>query len=102
MIRFSLPLIAVFLVACSGGRTLPDRGIHAYNLDNPAGNSAAGAAVSHAPGPMAGETTYTVQAGDSLYRIARDHGVSLAWLIERNNIVSRPVPAGTALVVPQR
>jgi len=84
-------------------RLVPDRGDHAYVIgsagDAPAA-STSGASRDPTPGP--GEGYYEMQPGDRLYRVAKNHEVELEWLIERNDIVRRPVPAGTRLIVPAR
>ena len=48
-------------------------------------------------------TTHTVQSGDSMWRIARDHGVSAQELIAANPQVQNPsvIMPGQVLVVPQ-
>lgn len=53
------------------------------------------------PAPLAGASSYTVKAGDSLYEIARHHGVRLADLQRANGITDpRRVRAGTVLAIP--
>lgn len=50
----------------------------------------------------AGRGTYTVQAKDSLYRIAVNHGISLEELTEMNGITpGTAIHPGTTLIVPE-
>lgn len=44
--------------------------------------------------------TYTVKTGDTLYRIALDHGVSLVSLLEANGISSSDIYVGQTIVIP--
>ena len=51
--------------------------------------------------PASGETTYTIQAGDTLAVIAADFGVSLDRLIEANDIADPDrIEVGDVLVIP--
>lgn len=108
------PLLA--FAGCSGdrppsssGSLVPDRGDHALVVDEPAQpaqsatgpRSGASAPVSAAPNPGPGETVVLFQDGDRLYRIADSYGVTLRWLIRRNDLQSPP-RSGTRLIVPQR
>lgn len=110
---------------CEGRNAgLPPTGGHAYVIgDAPASGSAAGGetGAGYAPAPFGdsatssdpatvsvaggapgpGETTVVVTADDGLYEIARAHQVSLAWLIERNDLSAQPA-VGSVLVVPNR
>jgi LysM repeat protein len=47
-----------------------------------------------------GETTYTVQPGDSLYRIANRFGVSLDALIAANHLTTTVIQPGQVLIIP--
>lgn len=49
-----------------------------------------------------GATTYTVQRGDSLSRIAQRHGTTVAELRRLNNISGDTIRIGQRLVVPER
>ncbi|WP_170008455.1 LysM peptidoglycan-binding domain-containing protein [Bacillus fonticola] len=52
--------------------------------------------------PLA-EWAYTVQPGDSLYRIANRHGTTVARIIARNNIANPDrIQVGDSLVIPVR
>ncbi|HFO0432340.1 muramidase family protein [Enterococcus faecium] len=44
-------------------------------------------------------TTYTVQSGDSVWKISNDHGITMAQLIEWNNIKNNFVYPGQQLIV---
>ncbi len=47
------------------------------------------------------DTTYVVQKGDSLWKIARTYGISVAELAAYNNIVpSKPIRIGQKLIIP--
>ncbi len=79
---------------------VPDRGRHAYRLDDGAPSHAA-TPRPRSPRPASAQTVVLKQ-GQSLYHVADEHGVSLADLIAVNDITWRPVPAGTTLVLPSR
>lgn len=49
--------------------------------------------------PQSG-TTYTVQSGDSLSRIARDHGSTVAWIRNANRLASDIIYPGQELFIP--
>ncbi len=49
-----------------------------------------------------GDTTYyTVQRGDTLYRISKDHGVTVGQLKDWNNLVGSTISIGQRLIVSQ-
>jgi LysM repeat protein len=51
--------------------------------------------------PTPEPVTYTVQPGDNLTRIARDHGVTLEALIEANDIENpNVISVGQVLIIP--
>jgi len=52
------------------------------------------------PTPPTGGNVYTVQAGDSLYRIAQRFGVSVGDIIDANNLTSTVLSIGQQLVIP--
>lgn len=52
------------------------------------------------PTPPTGESIYTVQAGDSLYRIAQKFGVSVGDIIDANNLTSTVLSIGQQLIIP--
>jgi LysM repeat protein len=47
-----------------------------------------------------GQRTITVQPGDTLYSLARHHGVSVVALAEANNLMTNSIHAGQRLVLP--
>lgn len=54
-----------------------------------------------APAMTDKDTTYVVQKGDSLWKIARMYGISVAELAAYNNIVpSKPIRIGQKLIIP--
>lgn len=57
-------------------------------------------AVAQKPAPARAGGAYTVQAGDSLARIARNHGVSTAALKEANGLSDGLIRIGQQLVIP--
>lgn len=57
-----------------------------------------------APTPTSQGGTYTVQAGDTLYRIARQHGVNPAALMQANGLTpetANKIRVGTTLRIPK-
>lgn len=50
--------------------------------------------------PAGGETTYTVQAGDTLYRISRNHNTTVDAIKERNGLNSNLISPGQQLIIP--
>ncbi len=52
------------------------------------------------PPSNGGTTTYTVKAGDSLYRIAQNFGVSVGDIIDANNLTSTTLSIGQTLIIP--
>ncbi|TVR45875.1 MAG: hypothetical protein EA402_03710 [Planctomycetota bacterium] len=88
-----------------------DRGDRALVVDTGAsagsGSTARGAAGSaDAPSgfyraqPQPGETVIVLGPNESLYQVADDRGLSLRWLIERNDFTRRPGP-GDRVIVPE-
>ena len=58
-----------------------------------------GSAPSPTP-PTGGGNVYTVQAGDTLYRIAQRFGVSVGDIINANNLTSTVLSVGQQLTIP--
>jgi len=52
------------------------------------------------PTPPSSGTTYTVQSGDTLYRIAQNFGVTVKELIDLNNLTSTVLSVGQQLRIP--
>ena len=57
--------------------------------------------VGSKPPTKASRTTYTVQAKDSLWKIAREHKVSVEDLMRWNGVNEKNLRAGSVLVVEQ-
>ena len=69
----------------------------------PAGGTTAVASDPIAPIPVEGGVTYVVKPGDSLSKIARDQGVSLALLMQANRMNgSSIIRPGQSLVIPEQ
>ena len=69
----------------------------------PAGGVTSTASDPIAPIPVEGGVTYVVKPGDSLSRIARDQGVSLALLMQANRMNSSSIiRPGQSLVIPEQ
>ena len=110
----ALMALVIALLSSCGTRDswsgLPDRGGHAYNAD-PSAVAAqdAPADVTRDPalakesvpgGPIQGsEQFHRVENGERLYQIAHRYGVSLYWLIKRNDLGDLPY-SGQRLIVP--
>ncbi len=97
-----LSLVLLIMGGCvrEDGAAVPDRDGHAFVMAGASGGAST-PLVSRSQQPEAGETTVTYQPGDRLYCIAEQHGVSLAWLIRRNDLVDHPPRVGQALIVPR-
>jgi murein DD-endopeptidase MepM/ murein hydrolase activator NlpD len=69
--------------------------------DAPSAPTDGAAPVEAAPSPPIAPTTYAVQAGDTLYSIARKHGVSVDAVLWANNMSDANVlKAGQKLTIP--
>jgi LysM repeat protein len=66
----------------------------------PGTTPAAPAAGSASPAASTAGKTYQVQAGDTLYKISRQHGVSLTALMAANHLTSYTIFNGQVLVIP--
>ncbi len=88
---------------------VPDRGGHAYNKDPQAvvtrddGSAADRKTIMREDVPQGdiqgAERYYTFESGDRLYKVAQRYGISLYWLIKRNDLSDLP-HAGQKLIVP--
>jgi LysM repeat protein len=102
--RTPLLLTACSLILAAGCATrdtamvVPDRQGHARATVDSA------PATSLVRVPRKGERIHSVVAGDTLSSLAKKHGVELAWLIERNNILDAKLPlkVGQQIIVPDR
>jgi D-gamma-glutamyl-meso-diaminopimelic acid endopeptidase CwlS len=55
-----------------------------------------------APTAPATGTPYTIQAGDSLWGIARDNGTTVEAIKQLNGLTSDTIVAGKTLMIPAR
>ncbi len=78
--------------------TLPVSREH-YPLRLPVGTSGAFLAASRGQGGGSGDVTYTVRAGDTVTRIARQYGIAAADLRASNGITTEPT-VGTTISLP--
>lgn len=54
------------------------------------------------PGPLLGSTAYGVKEGDTLYRIAQNHGTTMAKILELNpGLIPHELQIGQYLLIPQ-
>ncbi|WP_165006158.1 MULTISPECIES: LysM peptidoglycan-binding domain-containing protein [unclassified Enterococcus] len=77
-----------------GGQANGSSTTNSGNNTNSSGNSNAASGAGQATG-----TRYTVKAGDSVWKISNDHGITMTQLIEWNNIQNNFVYPGQELVV---
>ncbi len=76
-------------------RVVPDRRGHAASTEEQ------GSPIGNGPQAFAGEQYYTMTANDTLSSVAKKFGVTVAWLIKRNELSEfKKVGAGTNLIVP--
>jgi len=98
-----IPLIAAF-AGCGSEyyrgnmRVVPDRAGHAAtNPDNPNNT-----VITQKTSPGPDEMYITLSADDRLYSVAKAYGVTLEWLIKRNDLAQDyKVQAGNNLIVPK-
>ena len=77
-----------------GGQTTGSSTNNSGNNTNSSGNSNTSAGTGQTSGAK-----YTVKSGDSVWKIANDHGISMNQLIEWNNIKNNFVYPGQQLIV---
>ncbi|QED60133.1 LysM peptidoglycan-binding domain-containing protein [Enterococcus durans] len=77
-----------------GGQTTGSSTNNSGNNTNSSGNSNTSAGTGQTSG-----VKYTVKSGDSVWKIANDHGISMNQLIEWNNIKNNFVYPGQQLIV---
>ncbi|ROX82025.1 LysM peptidoglycan-binding domain-containing protein [Enterococcus durans] len=77
-----------------GGQTTGSSTNNSGNNTNSSGNSNTSAGTGQTSG-----IKYTVKSGDSVWKIANDHGISMNQLIEWNNIKNNFVYPGQQLIV---
>ena len=68
----------------------------------PAPSSGATAPTAAVLGTTGGEETYTVKSGDTLSKIAKDHGVTIKALETANNLTSTQIKVGQKLKIPAK
>jgi nucleoid-associated protein YgaU len=66
------------------------------------GSSKSASSARRASRPSSGRTTYQVRQGDSLWTIARRHGVSVSSIKEANGMRSSSLSIGQRIVIPSR
>ncbi|MCX8090325.1 MAG: LysM peptidoglycan-binding domain-containing protein [Verrucomicrobiae bacterium] len=66
----------------------------------PAPGAAAAPATTGAPAPSGGERVYVVKSGDTLTKIARQHGTTVKALREANKLRTDRIRVGDKLVIP--
>ncbi|NRA40567.1 MAG: LysM peptidoglycan-binding domain-containing protein [Planctomycetes bacterium] len=117
-IKICMMFICVCALSSCGMRTswdVPDRGGHAHNSqlagasthegarDNAADSSLTKKKIIPEDVPqgeiMIGERVHAVMDGERLYQIAERNGVTMHWIIKRNDLGKLPV-AGSQLIVP--
>jgi LysM repeat protein len=94
--------VSVQAIAAANGLANPNLIVVGQTLIIPAPGTVPATPV-NASAPAAvstGQTTYRVQAGDSLYKISRQHGVSLAALMAANGLTSYIIFVGQVLTIP--
>lgn len=101
-----LPALAVALVAIlavtgceerTNMRELPNRGGHAYLTASAEKNqNATGFFVRD------NEQIYNAVAGDNIKKLATKFGEDVEWYIKRNDLQSKEIKPGQALVVPKK
>ncbi len=97
-----LPLViasAVLVVGCQrrdNAMVVPERYNHAYASEGVKQNTYVGPVAN-----PASEEYYKLQAGESLYTVAKKFNTTAKWLIERNEISNvEEIKPGKTLIVP--
>ena len=103
--RYLLACLAVLSVVSATGcyerqnmRAVPNR-------ENRAGGDGSQKLGDQVNAPVAGPTEryYTMEAGDTIYTVAKKFNVTTEWLIKRNEIDDRTqIKAGKSLIVPAK
>ena len=103
--RYLLACLAVLSVVSATGcyerqnmRAVPNR-------ENRAGGDGSQKLGDQVNDPVAGPTEryYTMEAGDTIYTVAKKFNVTTEWLIKRNEIDDRTqIKAGKSLIVPAK
>ncbi len=68
----------------------------------PVGGKPTTDAVAPVAGSESGVTSYTVKSGDTLTKIAKDHGVSIKAIEAANNMVTTKIKVGQKLKIPSK
>ncbi len=78
----------------------PNQIIEGQTLQIPGGDAATAASPEATPSPLT-ETTYTVKAGDNLFRVGLAYGISWVQIAEANGIVNpNQITVGDVLKIP--
>lgn len=105
-----IPGVAVALLMSGCMRSEPatarDRGDRAWTISTSAGGVGGQGQQAQRSGaqpgaPRDGETVVILERDQALYQLADERGLSLRWLIERNDFTRRPGP-GDRVIVPRQ
>ncbi|TVR08536.1 MAG: hypothetical protein EA401_13800 [Planctomycetota bacterium] len=105
-----IPCVAVAMLSSGCLRSEPatarDRGDRAWTISTGGGLGSGSSQQAQRSGaepgaPRDGETVVVLERDQALYELADERGLSLRWLIERNDFTRRPGP-GDRVIVPRQ